>query len=177
MPSPSPPYVLLLVVKSGHVGSEWLAELVHKQRFGAFKHEANACVRSQDLVSGLITGAGCSKVSTRDNSSLPLLGLSFNVGAFGDGAIATWTAALHATKYATEASNPRLADPRKVRSGTHACAPCLGQAYDAHHGRLADADEHRQVGVVGLPPPGLHPHRSPLTAHHSPFTLALTLTR
>jgi hypothetical protein len=35
-------YVLLLVVKSGHVGSEWLAELVHKQRFGAFKHEANA---------------------------------------------------------------------------------------------------------------------------------------
>jgi len=97
MPLTSPPYVLLLVVKSGHVGSEWLAELVHKQRFGAFKHEANACVRSQDLVSGLITGAGCSKVSTRDNSSLPLLGLSFNVGAFGESAIATWKAALNAT--------------------------------------------------------------------------------
>ena len=75
----------------------WLAELVHKQRFGAFKHEANACIRSQDLVSGLITGAGCSKVSTRDNSSLPLLGLSFNVGAFGESAIATWKAALNAT--------------------------------------------------------------------------------
>ena len=97
MPLTSPPYVLLLVVKSGHVGSEWLAELVHKQRFGAFKHEANACVRSQDLVSGLITGAGCSKVSNRDNSSLPLLGLSFNVGAFGESAIATWKAALNAT--------------------------------------------------------------------------------
>jgi hypothetical protein len=41
-------------------------------------------------VSGLITGAGCSKVSNRDNSSLPLLGLSFNDGAFGVSAIATW---------------------------------------------------------------------------------------
>ena len=48
-------------------------------------------------MSGLITGAGCSKVSTRDNSSLPLLGLSFNVGAFGESAIATWKAALNAT--------------------------------------------------------------------------------
>ena len=118
MPSTSPPYVLLLVVKSGHVGSEWLAELVHKQRFGAFKHEANACVRSQDLVSGLITGAGCSKVWDRNatvrpkyqrygnNSSLSLLGLSFNDGAFGESATKTWTAALHATPYATGGANP-----------------------------------------------------------------------
>ena len=97
MPSTSAPYVLLLVVKSGHVGSEWLAQLVHKQRFGAFKHEANACVRSQQLVSGLVTGAGCSKVSIRDNSSLPLLGLSFNGGMFGENALETWKAALHAT--------------------------------------------------------------------------------
>ena len=97
MPSTSAPYVLLLVVKSGHVGSEWLAQLVHKQRFGAFKHEANACVRSQQLVSGLVTGAGCSKIPIRDNSSLPLMGLSFNVGAFGENAIETWKAALHAT--------------------------------------------------------------------------------
>ena len=97
MPSTSAPYVLLLVVKSGHVGSEWLAELVHKQRFGAFKHEANACVRSQQLVSGLITGAGCSKISIRDNSSLPLMGLSFNVGQFSESAMETWKAALHAT--------------------------------------------------------------------------------
>ena len=97
MPSTSAPYVLLLVVKSGHVGSEWLAELVHKQRFGAFKHEANACVRSQQLVSGLLTGAGCSKISIRDNSSLPLMGLSFNVGQFNEGAMETWKAALHAT--------------------------------------------------------------------------------
>ena len=97
MRSTSAPYVLLLVVKSGHVGSDWLAELVNKQRFGAFKHEANACVRSQQLVSGLVTGAGCSKISIRDNSSLPLMGLSFNVGAFGENAIETWKAALHAT--------------------------------------------------------------------------------
>ena len=97
MPSTSAPYVLLLVVKSGHVGSEWFGELVNKQRFGAFKHEANACVRSQQLVSGLVTGAGCSKIPIRDNSSLPLMGLSFNVGAFGENAIETWKAALHAT--------------------------------------------------------------------------------
>ena len=97
MPSTSAPYVLLLVVKSGHVGSEWLAQLVHKQRFGAFKHEANGCVRSQQLVSGLVTGAGCSKIPIRDNSSLPLLGLSFNGGMFGESAIETWKAALHAT--------------------------------------------------------------------------------
>ena len=97
MRSTSAPYVLLLVVKSGHVGSDWLAELVNKQRFGAFKHEANACVRSQQLVSGLVTGAGCSKITIRDNSSLPLLGLSFNGGMFGESAIETWKAALHAT--------------------------------------------------------------------------------
>ena len=30
--------------------------------------------------------------------------------------------------YATQASNPRLADPRQVWSATHTCEPRLGQA-------------------------------------------------
>ena len=92
-----PAYVLLLVVKSGHVGSEWFAELVAKQSVATFKHEANACVRGVQLVSGLITGMGCPKVPVRKNISLPLLGLSFNVGAFSETAMETWAAALQAT--------------------------------------------------------------------------------
>ena len=180
-----PAYVLLLVVKSGHVGSEWFAELVAKQSVATFKHEANACVRGVQLVSGLITGAGCPKVPVRKNISLPLLGLSFNVGAFSETAMETWAAALQATPPTVPiivTSLTRTNDRLKMSSALFDDTPpnlpiwCL-QLTSERHLRSLEAcrglrsppqaapkfplftTRHQcsEVGVVYLPSPGTRP--------------------
>ena len=61
------------------------------------------------------------------------------------------------------ASAGPLVQRRRLRRGCH--RDVEGRAkrhatYDAHHGRLVDTDELGQVGVVGVPPPGLRPDES-----------------
>lgn len=102
-PDATPPYALLVLVKNGHVGSSWFASLVEKQPLAAFKHEANSCVRTADLILDLVTGGGCDRVSQKRlgpsdaDRPTPLLGLSFNMGAFSAPALAEWRVALNST--------------------------------------------------------------------------------
>lgn len=102
-PDATPPYSLLVLVKHGHVGSEWFASLVEKQPLAAFKHEANSCVRTADMILDLVTGGGCYRITqkrldpTHSNGPTPLLGLSLNIGAFSVPAQAEWRAALGST--------------------------------------------------------------------------------
>lgn len=102
-PDATPAYALLVLVKNGHVGSSWFASLVEKQPLAAFKHEANSCVRTADLILDLITGGGCDRISqkrldlARTDRPMPLLGLSLNIGSFSVPALVQWRVALNST--------------------------------------------------------------------------------